>query len=738
MSSGSKPQQGGAHKTRWLVCDCEGGQKLDCAALSAALGDKGALLESKPRTALCAGEAPAFAALLTELRAQGESIGVACAQEAGALAEIDAEIVAELQAQAGQDAPKDLEPLIFADIRDRAGWSRDAESDPASAAPKMAALLAEAALPDAPAKSMEIVSDGVCLVFGPAASALPAAERLAGRLSVTALLTDAEGSDLSDAGGLEPRPGLTAGDPGFDVVAGRVSRAAGALGGFSLTIDAFAERAPGGRGGLSFGERRNGAQTECDVILDLSGDPSLFPAPHKRDGYLRADPKDPVSVERALFDAADLSGEFDKTVHIAFEASLCAHSRARQPGCDRCLSVCPTGAITVEDGGDHVSIDPHICAGCGACAAVCPSGAALFDAPPFEHQTRRLRVMAETYRAAAAARPGPRLLIHDSEHGGEMIRLAARYGEGLPSDVLPLSLDAVTESGHALILAALGLGYRSVALLAGPKTERMVLEGQIALAQRMLEGCGLVPERVSLLDPTDPDALSDALYAEETAPLDRPTVLALGDPRSVVRQALTALSGEGAAQLDLSAPTPGDAPWPAGGAPYGAVLVDQKACTLCLSCVSLCPSGALADNEDRPELRFQEDACLQCGICASACPEDAIGYQPRFNIGQEALAFQTLHEEEPFACIECGALFGVKSTIERIAEKLGGAHWMYTDSDNLKLLRMCDDCRVKAQMHSDNSPFSMGARPKVRTTQDYLDEREAEPSAKKPNGGGTA
>ena len=31
-------------------------------------------------------------------------------------------------------------------------------------------------------------------------------------------------------------------------------------------------------------------------------------------------------------------------------------------------------------------------------------------------------------------------------------------------------------------------------------------------------------------------------------------------------------------------------------------------------------------------------------------------------------------------------------------EKLGGKHWMYTDSDNLKLLRMCDDCRVTAQM----------------------------------------
>ena len=34
--------------------------------------------------------------------------------------------------------------------------------------------------------------------------------------------------------------------------------------------------------------------------------------------------------------------------------------------------------------------------------------------------------------------------------------------------------------------------------------------------------------------------------------------------------------------------------------------------------------GLLLDNEDLPQLRFQEDACLQCGICATICPEKAI------------------------------------------------------------------------------------------------------------------
>jgi hypothetical protein len=46
---------------------------------------------------------------------------------------------------------------------------------------------------------------------------------------------------------------------------------------------------------------------------------------------------------------------------------------------------------------------------------------------------------------------------------------------------------------------------------------------------------------------------------------------------------------------------------------------------------------------------------------------------------------------------------------------------MYTNTDNLQLVKMCDDCRVKAQYHGESSPMAMGERPRVRTSDDYLD-----------------
>jgi ferredoxin len=139
--------------------------------------------------------------------------------------------------------------------------------------------------------------------------------------------------------------------------------------------------------------------------------------------------------------------------------------------------------------------------------------------------------------------------------------------------------------------------------------------------------------------------------------------------------------------------------------------------------VSLCPSGALVDNPDMPQLNFQEDACLQCGICSTVCPENAITLEPRFDLSDAALSQRVLHEEEPFACIECGTLFGVKSTVEKITEKLGGKHSMFGSADAVKLIQMCDDCRVKAQFKADDNPFGGTPRPRPRSTDDYLSNR---------------
>jgi Fe-S-cluster-containing hydrogenase component 2 len=42
-------------------------------------------------------------------------------------------------------------------------------------------------------------------------------------------------------------------------------------------------------------------------------------------------------------------------------------------GCEVCVGVCPTSAISVNDG--KASVDKDTCVECGACVAECPVGA---------------------------------------------------------------------------------------------------------------------------------------------------------------------------------------------------------------------------------------------------------------------------------------------------------------------------------------------------------------------------
>ena len=644
-----------------ILCDCSGSQTLDRDAIAQATG----LACSRLHSALCTDELEQASRAI-----EGGDAIICCRQEA--------RVFEELAAEMGADTP------AFADLRDRAGWS----ADPASKLPKMAALLAEATLPAASEKTLDVISEGLCLIVGASDVVLPAAEKLAPVLGVTVLLTDA--TDPPE-------------NRDFDAITGRIVSARGALGQFDLQIDALQQVNPGGRGALRWTAPKDGGQTQCDVILDLSGGTPMFPAPHKREGYLRADPGSLTAVADCVFAAAQLIGTFEKPLYVALDPLICAHSRAEQTGCSKCLDICPTGAISPD--GDHVSIDPMICAGCGACAARCPSGAISYDAPPPDMTFRRIQTMAQAYRKAGGV--APRLLVHDQQHGAEMIRLAARHGRGLPADVIPLEVGALSGFGHAEILASLASGFADVSILLAPTTEREALDQEVPLAQAMA-GAG----KVRLLDLTDPDALCEALYGVDApAPLANP-VLPMGSRRQIARLAARSLNSE----VEIL-------PLPA-AAPYGAVLVDTDACTLCLSCVSLCPSGALMDNPDLPQLRFQEDACLQCGICATICPEKAIALEPRMNLADSALAQVVLNEEEPFACVECGVLFGSKSTIERITEKLAGKHAMFASSDAARMIQMCENCRINAQFHSTDNPLTVGDRPRVRTTDDYLSKRK--------------
>src|SRR2546422_5962562 len=179
------------------LCSCNKTIALDAEALASALKTGTPL---PIHTELCRKEAGRFQEALGD-----ESLLVGCTQEAP--------LFGELAEAAGSKAE-----LRFVNIREMAGWSAEGRQ----ATPKIAALLAAAALPEPePVPNVEYKSGGQVLVIGPSGAALEWAKRFSTNLQPSALITRVEGGELPA-------------ERSFPVWSGKPLRVSGWLGAFEV------------------------------------------------------------------------------------------------------------------------------------------------------------------------------------------------------------------------------------------------------------------------------------------------------------------------------------------------------------------------------------------------------------------------------------------------------------------------------------------------------------------------
>jgi len=519
-------------------------------------------------------------------------------------------------------------------------------------------------------------SDGHALILGDERSVRRAASALMakGLATPVLLVTDPLHEDAgSDAGSDEEHEALLAATAhlAYQSLSRAQARALtieGYLGRFNVSV-------PDGDGALDLA-RALAERAHFDLILDLGATPALtleLPPP----GYVAMDWQDAERDER-LEAFAGLVGEFDKPRYFQIDNDLCAHASSGNTGCTRCLDVCPADAVKSHQGRIEawIEIDPFRCHGVGSCSSACPTGAIQFRLPETARQQDTLLGWLAAYREASGTAPVVRFAeTSDLEAEGE----AAGH-------VLDVPLEELGAAGHDQWLTALAAGAAEVRIQRHPRMpERLTrfIDDQLAQARVLLTALGHSPDRIVVLAAGDA-AARDALPLEP--PLTQtPPVLEGHDKRRRLNAVLEHLAS-------LGAPDGQRHRMPSGAA-YGDIVVDRDACTLCMACVSNCPTPALAAGDTSPLLSFREADCVQCGLCAEACPEQAITLHPGFLADAQRGEREVRHEEPAFPCIRCGKPFATVSTVETIKAKL--ANHPYFAGDALARLEMCEDCRVK-------------------------------------------
>ncbi len=358
--------------------------------------------------------------------------------------------------------------------------------------------------------------------------------------------------------------------------------------------------------------------------------------------------------------------------------------------CGLCAQACPVDAI----GGDEnrLVVDRERCSACGLCVVACPTG--------------------------AVGLPGSSLSQYEAEiatllDGGAVDLLFACREAPLPGrdvagcsgrDWIPVRVPCVGMVTPGWLLQTLAHGARQVGLAAcggcrfsSPSFFERRAEYVRALLLEL--GDGSASERVSIVQ----DEPGPTLAAPDLAiaPLDG--ALTLCEPAATA-DAILGLGARwpGAETLSLADRA----------SPVGVVKVRSETCTLCGTCASACPTGALVLEQEGPEAVLSYDArrCVACRRCVTVCPEAqdrTLSVTRVTSFGALAKGRVSLARATLACCRGCGRPIAPSRLLERIGELLAGP-----DAEPLlsMLSAFCADCRGSAPqpMSARSSELSRG------------------------------
>lgn len=464
---------------------------------------------------------------------------------------------------------------------------------------------------------------------------------------------------------------------------GRVSAIQGRLGDFHVHI-----------------EEVNGAVREilADQVVVLASEPAL-PLKTRTGCYVLSDPM-PEAIDEVASRIRDLIGRFLKVVHVDYQADICAGGAANHEACGRCIPACPYEAIQRDPQRPlRIQVDQMACEGCGACVSACPTSALRYTEPSPRELHARLAAYLES---RSETETPPVILFHCGEQGGRALTAAGESGLSYSPGVLPVEVPCLRYVSASNMLTAFRMGAAGVGLLGCetcPHGERELLHQNMALSHLILDAFGLGGERLALITAAEgTEASAIAAMAQMASELEASPIVWDGVlPRETgARQGLAAAV---AGLIEQTGREPGRLTVE-DGQPFAVTAVQESGCTMCRSCVNVCPTHAFRFDEADASLQLKQISCVACGLCETVCPEDVIALQPELELSRRALDYRAVVQDTIVGCARCDKPFINQKALEAIEAKLFSLDGLGDTFSGARqsLLRMCPDCRAVAAM----------------------------------------
>ncbi|MDR2152596.1 MAG: 4Fe-4S binding protein, partial [Helicobacteraceae bacterium] len=325
------------------------------------------------------------------------------------------------------------------------------------------------------------------------------------------------------------------------------------------------------------------AEGERDYLVSNRVGAALIYAP-EIDWFLansKSDEGARAKIVEILYEARAIA--YDRAVmdhKITYDEEACQYCGKIGDSCGLCVLACPQKAIVKDETTHRLKYADDLCLACGKCVGACPTGALELGA-----------MGADTFCAIARLYEGLIPLLIDEK---ALETLACPLPAGVAPLITPNGgflnetslLTLLQESGSQIVAANVeSLDERALALINGVCEATYDAKAVLAI-DKIDEARPIAKSRYS---PSLDNASARARFAARLR-------AAVGD-------------------RDLGV-VPSER--------FGAIAVDESACTLCASCAAGCVTGAIAADETEGILRATDALCTMCGECESVCPEKAI------------------------------------------------------------------------------------------------------------------